>query len=352
MAGAKVFVFTAVDETGKSHREMEAAGCTLSLGDPSWRAKGATREQVLALGAGSQAWIGGIMRGVAVNGGLLDEFPDLRIIAKYSIGVDDIDLKAATERGILVTHSPTEANWGGVAEGTMAMILALLKRVRERDRHVKEGKWREDSMLNTYVGRRQDGYQGLTVGIVGLGRIGSRLADLFGPWRVRLIACDPYVDESKFAHHNCEQVDLETLLKDSDVVTLHCDLTDETTRLINEARLDLMKPTAILVNAARGPMVDPDALFFALEKDKIAGAALDVFDKEPPDPQSPLLGLGDKILCSPHMVSATKGGSLEPAIPWATKAVLDALRGEVPRHVFNEEVIPDWKARFGGKSLI
>ncbi len=353
MSKPKVFVYTPLDESGQSHDEITAAGCDVVLGDTSWRLeKGATQDDVLQFGAGAHAMIGAIVRGVTFDGAFMDRMPELRIIAKYSIGYDDVDVDAAAERGILVTHAPTEANWGAVAEGTMAMMLGLLKQVRERDRHVKEGGWRIPELDGTYLGQRQDGYGGITVGIIGLGRIGSRIADLLAPWRVRLIACDPYVDESKFAHHNVQAVDLVTLLKESDVVTIHCNLTHETRHLISESQLALMKPSAIILNAARGPIVDGDALFDALDKDVIAGAAIDVFEIEPVPTQSPLLGLGNKILVSPHNISATKGGGLGPAIPWATGAALAALRGEVPRHVVSEDAIPKWRDRFGGSRLI
>ncbi len=353
MTRPKVFVYTPLDESGESHEEIAAAGCEVTLGEDSWRVKlGATADDVLALAAGADAMIGAIIRGLRFDASFMDRLPNLRIIAKYSIGYDDVDIEAAAERGILVTHAPTEANWGGVAEGTMAMMLGLLKQLRQRDRHVKEGGWRVPALDATYLGRRQDGYGGITVGIIGLGRIGGRVADLLAPWRVRLIGCDPYVDESKFAHHNVAAVDLETLLTESDVVSIHCDLTAETRHLIAAAQFSCMKPTAILLNAARGPIVDGDALFDALDGDVIAGAALDVFEIEPVPAQSPLLGLGDKILVSPHNISATKGGSLGPAIPWATGAALTALRGDVPRHVVNGDAVAKWRERFGGISLI
>ena len=353
MSKPKVFVYTPLDESGASHGELAEAGCEVMLGDLVWRTKmGATHDDVLQLGASAQAMIGAIVRGVIFDGSFMDRMPELRIIAKYSIGYDDVDLDAAAQRGILVTHSPTEANWGAVAEGTMAMMLGLLKQVRERDRHVKEGGWRIPELDATYLGQRQDGYGGVTIGIIGLGRIGSRIAALLAPWRVRLIAYDPYIDESKFVHHNVQAVDLQTLLKESDVVTIHCTLTHETRHLISKAQFSLMKSSAIIVNAARGPIVDGDALFDALDKDVIAGAAIDVFEIEPVPTQSPLLGLGEKILVSPHNISATKGGGLGPAIPWATQAALTALRGEVPRHVVNEDAIPKWCDRFQGNSLI
>ena len=278
--------------------------------------------------------------------------PMVRSEGRYNIGCDDIDVGAATELGIIVTNSPVEANWGAVAENTFAFMISLLKNVRARDRHVKEGGWRDDEPGADFVGRRQDGYEGLTVGIVGLGRVGSRLADLLQPWRVRLLANDPYVDESKFVHHNAERCDLDDLLRRSDVVTLHCDLNDETRRLIGARELGLMKPTAIFINAARGGLVDQDALFHALDGDVIAAAALDVFDVEPPDKQSPILGLGDKVLLAPHTAGRTRSSIFDTAVPLQTEALLTALRGEVPKNVVNPDVLPRWRARFAGNGLI
>jgi glyoxylate reductase len=147
-------------------------------------------------------------------------------------------------------------------------------------------------------------------------------------------------------------VDLQTLLRASDVVTLHVVLTKETRRMIGAAQLALMKSSAILVNTSRGPCVDEKALIDALEKNRIAGAALDVFETEPLAADSPLRKMGDKVLISPHMVSSNVGSGLKPGVAWATKSVVSALRGEVPDNVYNKEVIPQWQSRFGGKSVL
>jgi D-3-phosphoglycerate dehydrogenase / 2-oxoglutarate reductase len=282
----------------------------------------------------------------------MQELSDLRIVSKYTIGVEDVDLDAATELGILVTHCPTEANWGGVAEGTIAFMLTLLKRIRERDRHVKTGGWRDSSLLGTHLGRRQDGHAGVTIGLVGLGRVGSRVAELLAPWRVRLLACDPYVDNAKFLTCNAERVDLETLLVEADVISLHCNLTAETRGLINRETLALTQSSAILINTCRGAVVETDALCDSLEVGGLASAAIDVLPEEPPLADSRIVGMGDKVLLSPHMISANVPGTLVPAIPWATEATLAALRGEVPDHVCNGEAIPLWLERFGSSPLL
>ena len=347
MSPPRVFIFRPVDESGASHRQIEAAGCEVVV-----NRDGATADEVLAQIGQSQVLLGATFRGGTIDRRLLEASPTLRLVSKYTIGVDDIDLAAATELGILVTHCPTEANWGGVAEGTVAFMLAMLKRIRERDRAVKQGAWRSDDLQGHYLGRREDGYAGLTVGIVGLGRIGRRLAELLAPWRLRLLGCDPYVDAAQFARRNVERMDLDTLLAASDVVTLHCSLTNETRGLIGARALALMKGSALLINTARGPVVDIDALCDALAADRLGGAALDVLPVEPPPPGSRILELGDRVLLSPHMVAANQGGTLQTAIPWATEAALAALRGEVPARVYNTEAIPLWRERFADRSLL
>ena len=273
-------------------------------------------------------------------------------MAKYSIGVDDVDVEAATALGILVTHSPTEANWGGVAEGAVAMLLSLLKKLGRRNAAVRSGRWRSDELRGTYLGARDDGYPGITVGIIGLGRIGSRVAHLLRPWNVRLLAADPYAAPERFSESGAVPVSLETLLGESDVVTVHCNLTSETDGLIGARELSRMKPGAILINTARGSIVDVDALCDELDSERLGGAALDVLPEEPPDPAARILETDDRVILSPHMVGANAGGTLAAAIPWATDAVLDALRGRVPQHVYNESVIPQWGSRFGGRSLL
>lgn len=353
MAKPKVFIFLPVDKSGESHNRIIEAGCKLQVEENMrhYIAEG-NEDYVLKPDVETSALVGVGARSIPITKDVMERLPDLRLIAMYTVGFDNVDVDAATRRGILVTHCPTEANWGGVAEGTVANMLTILKKVREKDRHVKQGGWREMSLKGSYLGRRADGYPGLTIGIIGFGRIGTRLADLLAPWRMRVLACDPYVDDWKFIQHDVERVDLETLLKTSDVVTLHCNLTEETTGLIGSDQLGMMKRNAVLMNAARGPMVDVDALFEALKTDRLAGAALDVLPEEPPDPKHPLFGLGDKVLLSPHMITSTHKGDLEPAIPWVTDAVIEAMKGNVPEHVYNVGAVPAWREKFGGKRLI
>jgi phosphoglycerate dehydrogenase-like enzyme len=353
MAAAKVFIFAPADETGETHRRLEQAGCALTLGKAGWHTpQGDNEDEMRELARDADALAGTSIRSSPITRGIMEASDKLRIVAKYTIGVDDVDVDAATELGILVTHGPTESNWGGVAEGTIAMILALLKKVRERDENMKRGRWRADELQGTYLGRRLDGYPGITIGLVGVGRIGSRVADLLHPWRVRLIGYDPHVPPARFALTGVEPVDYETLLREADVVSFHVVLTKETRRMFGAEQLALMKPSAVLINTSRGGVVDERALADALEKNKIAAAALDVFEDEPLPPDSPLRELKHKVLLSPHMVSSNVGSGLGPGITWATQSILRALRGEVPDNVYNVDVIPTWLQRFGGRSVL
>ncbi|HWO42772.1 MAG TPA: hydroxyacid dehydrogenase [Candidatus Eisenbacteria bacterium] len=356
MPKPKVFVFAPADPTGEAHRTLEEAGCELILGKANWDTpQGDSEDEMARMAAGCDALMGTSIRSTPITQKIMQASKNLRIVAKFTIGVDDVDVDAATEMGILVTHGPTESNWGGVAEGTITNMLTLLKKTRERDRHLKttDG-WRDMKLQGTYVGyREEDGYPGITLGIIGLGRIGSRVAKLMRPWGMRMIGYDPYVSDAKFEQFGVERMrDLPSLLKQADVVTLHVVLTKETRHMINAEALAMMKPTAILVNTSRGYCVDEKALIEALEKKQIAGAALDVFENEPLAADSPFRRMDDRVLISPHMVSSNYGSGLKTGLRWGVQSVLAALRGEVSPYVYNTEVIEHWKARFGGKNIL
>lgn len=338
-----VVIYRPVDETGESHVRLERAGCRLRLVAADDSLAEALREArpVHALLASS-------LRHQRLGRADLEALPELRIVSKYTIGVDDVDVEAASELGILVTHCPTEANWGGVAEGTVALMLSLLKKLGLRDRRVRQGAWRSDDLRGTYLGAREDGYPGITIGLVGLGRIGRRVASLLAPWKVTLIASDPYIDAGEFSRHGVQRVALDDLLRGADVVSLHCSLTAETEGLIDGSAIASMKRDAILINTARGVMVDIDAVCDALEAGQLGGAAFDVLPEEPPEAQARILATDERVILSPHMVAANQGGTLMPAVPWATDAVLAALAGRVPEHVVNQDAIATWRKRFSG----
>ena len=315
---------------------LEAAGCEVSLGrlfTDTWHY---TEDELVDKVKGMDAIMistgdGKITRRVMEAG------KELKVIAKRAIGVGDIDVKAAADLGILVTNAPLELHYLSVAEFTVSMILALANNVKLADANARQGRWR--SVSNTLLRHK-------TVGIVGLGRIGSRVAELLHPFELKLLAYDPYVPQERAKALEVELTDLETLLRESDFITLHAVETPETMGLINEARLKIMKPTAYLVNTARGSLIDEGALAKALKENLISGAALDVFKGEIPKPDNPLLSedIYYKTIFSPH------AASLNPEVMWQLPLLqlencLTALRGEVPKHVVNPEAIDKWRHR-------
>jgi D-3-phosphoglycerate dehydrogenase / 2-oxoglutarate reductase len=355
MSKPKILIFAPREEPRENIEKLLEAGFELAYGDPAWQLpRGQHEDALVAASRDAVALMGTSIRATPLSRRVMEAAQRLRIVAKYTVGVDDVDVEAATDLGILVCHAPTEANCFGVAETTMTMLLAILKKVRERDQAVRAGRWREPELATTFIGSRQsDGYPGITVGIVGLGRIGTRVAQLLAPWRVRLLAHDPYIEPARFLLAGATPVDYETLLRQSDVLSFHVVLTKETRGMLGERQLALMKPGAVVVNTRRGRIIDEAALARALEAGRLGAAALDAFAEEPLPKDSPLRHLGDKVLMAPHAASFNdgEGGELRPGIAWATRSVIAALSGQVPDNVYNRDVIPRWRERFGGASV-
>jgi phosphoglycerate dehydrogenase-like enzyme len=353
MSKPKILIFAPREEPASVIAALEGAGCELSFGERAWQMpRGSYEDAFFAAARDTVALMGTSIRHTPVSRRIMQGSQRLRIVAKYTVGVDDVDVEAATELGIMVCHAPTESNCFAVAETTVTLMLAILKKVRERDADVRAGKWREPHHATTYIGSRlSDDYPGITLGIVGLGRIGSRVAQLLAPWRIRILAYDPYIDPARFLLAGAKSVDYDTLLRESDVVSFHVVLTKETRYMLAERELALMKPNAIVINTARGKVVDEAALARALATDRVAAAAIDAFEEEPLPIDSPLRALGDKVLLSPHSAGFNGGGELRPGVAWAARSVLAALSGNVPDNVYNKDVIPRWKERFGGASV-
>jgi D-3-phosphoglycerate dehydrogenase len=265
------------------------------------------------------------------------ESPKLKVIGKYGSkpGPDNVDLEAATERGIPVVYSP-EANSDSVAEFTVTLILCLIKRVCFLDNALRNGIWR-DKLL---VDRRNFTHElkGKVVGVIGLGAIGKRVARILQAFGVKLLGYDPYVKPEALSGINITLTnDLKHLLKESDIVTIHAALTKETYHMIGEAELKLMKPTAYLINTARGAIVDEQALIKALMEGWIAGAALDVFEREPPNRDNPLLQLSN-VIVTPHFASCTYE-AYERETVTVHRDVIRVLSGYKPEHIANPEVL-------------
>jgi len=354
----KVFMFA---PTGNSHEFLEANGCEVALGKDYWHQPGGDHEQEIAEVASTAAALAGTsMRASPITRKVLESSPELRIVSKTTVGVDDIDVDAATEMGILVTHAPVESNWGNIAEVTVTMMLALLKGLNEQDETIKQGGWWSERQ-GKYVGSRQsDGYGGVTLGIIGLGRIGARVAQLMRPWNINILAYDPYIPEYRFLEFGAKPADLDTVLRESDVVTVHVVLTKETRHMMSTREFSLMKPSAYFINTSRGEVVDEQALCDAIEEGAIAGAGLNAFEAEPIAPDSPLRRFGDKVVLRPHGGTPLRSPGAEVSVgrtagqasDWVNADVLKALRGELTNHIFNQEAVPRWLERFGGKSAL
>jgi phosphoglycerate dehydrogenase-like enzyme len=252
--------------------------------------------------------------------------PGLRVIARVGVGFDAVDLAAATEAGVAVTITPG-TNHDAVAEQAFGMILALAKRIVAFDRDVRAGKWPRQATVPL---------RGRTLGIAGLGRIGKAVARRGACFGMRLLAYEPYPDQAFVQEHRVTLVSLEGLLAESDFLSLHVPLAPESRYLINRRTLALMKPTAFLINTARGGLVNEADLLEALRAGKLAGAALDVFEREPPGAH-PLFAL-DSVVLTPHTAGVDLQSRDDMAVS-AAEAVLTLMRGEWPAEkVVNADV--------------
>jgi D-3-phosphoglycerate dehydrogenase len=256
---------------------------------------------------------------------VIDSAPYLRIIARHGVGVDAVDLEAATRRGVVVTTTGSE-NAAAVAEYTFALLLALVRKVLVADSGMRKGEWSREAL----VGMELDGR---TLGIIGLGAIGRRVARQANGFGMRVLAFDPKIQDAQ--DPGIALTSLEDLLERSDVITLHTRLTSETARLIDARALARMKPGAYLVNTARGEVVDQAALIAALSSGALGGAALDTYEQEPLPVDSPLRRLSNVVL-SPHVAGQTGAALVRVAIS-AAQAILDEFAGRQPKYVYNPE---------------
>jgi D-3-phosphoglycerate dehydrogenase len=354
MSKPKILIYAPREEPRDILQDLTNRGYDLVMGEAQWQEPRGDHEEALANSArDAVALMGSSIRATPITRKVMEASQRLRVIAKYTVGVDDVDTDAATELGIMVCHAPTEDNCFAVAESAMAMMLCILKKLFRRDADVRAGLWRLPQHQGTYLGHRlSDGYPGITIGLVGLGRVGTRVAQLLAPWRVRVIAYDPHAEPMRFLLAGVQSVDYETLLTQSDVVSLHVVLTKETLGMMGDAQMRLMKPTAVLLNTARGKVVDENALAQAIRDGRIAAAGIDAFEEEPLGMDSPLRTLGEKILLSPHATAANAGGELRAGLDWAARSVVTALSGKIPDNVYNKEVIYRWRERFGDSPVI
>ena len=254
----------------------------------------------------------------------------VKLVSRFGVGYDTVDVPACTDHGVLLTITPDGVR-RPVAQSVLTFMLMLAHRVPLKDRLVREGRWNERLR---YLGT---GLSNRVLGSVGVGNIGSEVFRLAAPLGMRFIACDPYVTQESVAPLGVKLVDMDTLFRESDFLTVNCYLSEETRHLVGAKQFGLMKNTAYFINTARGPIVDEKALFQALSTGQIAGAAIDVFEQEPTPVDNPLLKL-DNLIVTPHHICHTDE-CINSIAASAFKACVDLAQGRVPRNVVNQQVL-------------
>jgi D-3-phosphoglycerate dehydrogenase / 2-oxoglutarate reductase len=257
---------------------------------------------------------------------VLESLPKCRVISRYGVGVDSVDLEAATDLGIIVANVPDYC-MDEVASQTLAMILSLTRKIAFFDRKVKSGQW--DFHLGIPIYR----IKGKTLGLIGCGKIGLEVARRISAFGVRVMTFDPYLQQ---APAGIELRDFDSVLKESNFISIHCPLNDSTRHLIGEKEFKKMKRKPLLINTSRGPIVDEKALIQALEEGLLSGAGLDVLEKEPPEAQNPLLKM-ENVVLSPH-VGFYSVESISELKRRTAENVSEVLLGRWPKSVVNAEV--------------
>jgi Lactate dehydrogenase and related dehydrogenases len=287
-----------------------------TLGDGTvFTERGADRELELIRRIGDAEIVVNIRAHARFSRAVLEARDRLRLISVWGTGTDHIDLAACRAKGVTVTNTPG-VNAHAVAEHTMALMLAVTRRIPEMDAGVRAGQWPRGMLAQL---------EGKTLGIVGLGAVGRRVAALAAPFGMRLVASTYGADAGRAATVGADHMPMETLLRESDVVSLHLRLSDETKDFLSRERLAMMKSSAFLINTARGGLVDRDGLVEALRNGRLAGAGLDVFHEEPVRPDDPLLALSNVVL-TPHNAGMTPE-VIDVGLRRAVENVASYLRG-------------------------
>jgi D-3-phosphoglycerate dehydrogenase len=278
-----------------------------------------------------------VVRLFKVGNSVFDRAPHLKLVAKHGSGVDNIDIPAATQYGVLVANTPGGANATSVAEGSVALMLAVLRRVRDMDACVRDGRFDDRWTIDLHE------LWGKQVGLVGFGQIARVTARICGPgFNAKVMCFDPYVSADEMAALGVEKVDsLPQLAARSDIFSIHAPLSAATRHLVDAVVLSAMPAHAILVNTSRGGVVDEKALIDILQNRRIAGAGIDVFEEEPPVPDNPLFKLGNVVL-SPHVAGVTDD-SLKGMAMLVVDLIDNVFSGRRPLTLLNESVWEGWK---------
>lgn len=282
-----------------------------------------TEAELIELGEGADALL---VEYVEVTERVLDALPDVQVVSRYGIGVDNVDVEAATERGVTVTNVPSYCE-EEVATHALSLLLSVARKTAHYTAAVKSGTW------DWKIGQPIEPLVGRTVGFAAFGKIPRKFTELAAGFGFDYLVYDPYLDEADIEDHAVEKVDFDTLLDESDVISIHAPLVDETRHMFDDEAFGRMRDSAILVNTARGPIIDEDALNDALRDGEIAGAGLDVMADEPVH-DSPLFEL-DSVVLTPHVAWYSEG-SLGELRRKAAENVVLVLQGEEPHGLINE----------------
>jgi D-3-phosphoglycerate dehydrogenase len=263
---------------------------------------------------------------------VLENLPKCKVVSRYGVGVDSVDLKGATELGVVVANVPDYC-MDEVSNQTISLILTLLRKTAFLDQKVRSGHW--DFRLGIPIYRTK----GKTLGLIGSGKIGLEVAKKISNFGMNVISFDPYLEKDP---EGIGLTDMDTVLKESDFISIHCPLNDSTRHLIGEREFRKMEKKPVIINTSRGPIIDEKALIEALREGRISGAGLDVLEKEPPDSENPLLKM-ENVILSPH-IGFYSVESISELKQRTAKNVSDVLMGRWPRSVVNREVLGKTRA--------
>lgn len=271
-----------------------------------------------------------LIRSAKITAEIMDAIPTLKVVAKHGMGVDNIDVEHATEKGILVVNAPF-SNLNAVAEHIVMLLIGLSKRVVRMDKLLRAGQY---AQRNTY---KTIELKGSTVGIIGMGKISRLVVKKLAGFEMNMIAADPYVTQDDVADLPVTMVSAEEVYTKSDFVIIHTSLFPSTYHLVGAEQFKMMKPTAYIINAARGPVIDEEAMIAALNAGEIAGAGLDVFEQEPPAADNPLFAM-DNTIVSPHN-AALSDGALRAMAMDSSMGITEYLTGKPVTYPVNGDVL-------------
>jgi len=287
-----------------------------------------TEQEVIELAGSADAILN---LGVRITRKVVEQLERCKVIARYGIGVDNLDIEAATERGIVVANVP-DFCMEEVSNHALLLLLACAKKLVALDKFVRAGEWGRKYEVMPPMAE----IHGQTLGLVAFGKIPRALVPKAKALGLKVLAYDPYVEDRVIEGYGVEPLELDELLREADYVSLHPPLTSQTQGMLGEREFRLMKPTAYFINTSRGPVMDEEALVRALQEGWIAGAGLDVLEKEPPDPDNPLLAM-DNVILTPHSASYSDAAFRELRRRVVEEAVR-VLKGEWPQSLVNPKV--------------